>query len=226
MAEVVTIPKPGNNPKSSLSRETSSLVSTQQAEQTEKVKLKGTVVEKKPGFGTRLKETFIAEDARDVGDYIVWDILIPTIKRTIRDIIVGSADRIFLGTSTAPSSSSNLYRDRGVTRVRTDYASRSRSNTTVETRTIPSASIVRSGYRVNDFEFETRDDAEFVWNKLLEHIAEYGKVGVNQYFEMVGKSSDFTAQRWGWKDLTGAYVVNSTNGTYLLRLPDPVVIQG
>lgn len=224
MAEVVNIPKA--HPQSSLNRETSSLNQTPKKEESvEKVQLKGTVTEKKPGFVTRFKETFIAEDARDVGDYIVWDILIPTIKRTIRDIIVGSADRIFLGTSSSAPSTSSLYRERGVTRVRTDYAAKSRTQTTFETRPISSASITRSGYRVNDFEFETREDAEYVWSKLLKHIEEYGKVGVNQYFEMVGKSSDYTAQKWGWNDLSDACVINSTHGTFLLRLPDPVVIK-
>jgi len=228
MAEVIQIPTPGNNPRSSLSRETSSLRDggiKEEKKSIEKLQLKGTVVEKKPSFIERFKDTFIAEDARDVGDYIIWDILIPTIKRTIRDIIVGSADRVFLGTSSSHNNTT-LYRERGVTHVRTDYGSASRNRvvtrTSVDSR--PIIPTVRSTFKLNDIVFEQYDDAANVLARLVDYVDSYGKVSVDDYFDLIDHTSDYTAQNWGWTDLTSATIVNVSNG-YLIKLPNPVVIK-
>lgn len=221
MAEVVNVPKVD---KASLTRENSSLSGPiKQADAKpaiEKVQLKGTVVAKKPGFIAKLKETFIADDARDVGDYIVWDILVPTIKRTIRDIIVGSADRVFLGSS-SPNSSSSLYRERGVTYVkRTDYSSKSsKPKTPAVTR-----ASTRANFHLNEIVFDNYDDAASVLEKMVDYLDTYGKVSVDDYFDLIGHSSDYTSQNWGWTSLNSATIVN-TFGGYFIKLPNPVVIK-
>lgn len=224
MAEVVNVPKLGPS-QATLSRERSSLdapVKTEKKE-IEKVNLKGTVVVKKPSFVSRLKETFIAEDARDVGDYILWDILVPTIKRTIRDIIVGSTDRVFLGTG-VPSSSNSLYRERGVTYVRrTDYGASSRISTTkapkVESRMAPSVN-----FGLDQIVFDNYEDAASVLERLVDYLDTYGQVTVDDYFDLIGKSSPFTTQNWGWKSLSSASIVTTANG-YFIKLPRPIVIK-
>lgn len=224
MAEVVNIPKVD---KSSLTRESSSLTTdlarVEKKPSIEKVQLKGTVVEKKPGFITKLRETFIAEDARDVGDYVVWDILVPTIKRTIRDIIVGTADRVFLGSS-SPNSSNSLYRERGVTYVkaRTDYASAAKR--TSESSRPVQRTVNRSNFHLNEIIFDNYDDAAAVLEKMIDYLDTYGKVSVDEYFDMIGHSADYTAQNWGWKSLSSATIVN-TFGGYFIKLPNPIVIK-
>lgn len=224
MAEVVNIPKVK---QSTLTRETSTLngpIDNSDKPAIEKVELKGTVVAKKPSFATKLKETFIADDARDVGDYILWDILVPTIKRTIRDIIVGSADRVFLGSS-SPNTSSSLYRERGVTYVkRTDYAAKSKSQT-VDPRNLPVANrTVNRNFHLNEIVFDNYDDAAAVLERLVDYLDTYGKVSVDDYFDLVGQSSDYTSQNWGWTSLSSATIVN-TFGGYFIKLPNPVVIK-
>lgn len=224
MAEVVNIPKVD---KSSLTRESSSLTTdlarVEKKPPIEKVQLKGTVVEKKPSFITKLRETFIAEDARDVGDYVVWDILVPTIKRTIRDIIIGTADRVFLGSS-SPNSSNSLYRERGVTYVkaRTDYASAAKR--TSESSRPVQRTVNRSNFHLNEIIFDNYDDAAAVLEKMIDYLDTYGKVSVDEYFDMIGHSADYTAQNWGWKSLSSATIVN-TFGGYFIKLPNPIVIK-
>lgn len=209
-----------------MTREKSSLsgVGSAPRNDIQKVELKGKVVQKKQSFGDKLKETFIAEDARDVGDYILWDILIPTIKRTIRDIIVGSADRIFLGTGT--SSSQNLVRERGVTRVvtRNDYSSISSRKSTVSS--IPSAKTTgRSpNFGLNDVIFEAYDDAANVLDRMVDSLETYGNVSVDDFFDLVGKSAPYTAQNWGWTSLSAASIV-TVRGGYFIKLPTPIVIK-
>lgn len=222
MAEVVNIPKVGPS-QGGLARERSSLDAPIKEEKKaiEKVDLKGTVVVKKPSFASRLKETFIAEDARDVGDYILWDILVPTIKRTIRDIIVGSADRVFLGTGVS-SSSNSLYRERGVTYVRrTDYGASSRVSTTkapkVESRMAPPVN-----FGLDQIVFDNYEDASSVLERLVDYLETYGKATVDDYFDLIGKSAPFTAQNWGWRSLSSATIINTAGG-YFIKLPKPII---
>ncbi len=222
MAEVIKVPKVK---ESSLTRETSTLNGGADAKPAiEKVELKGTVVSKKPSFLTKLKDTFIADDARDVGDYIVWDILVPTIKRTIRDVIVGSTDRVFLGTS-SPNSSSSLYRERGVTYVKhTDYSSASKTRTRNDIRPQSVRPSTRTNFHLNEIVFDNYDDASAVLERLVDYLETYGKVSVDDYFDLVGQSSDYTAQNWGWTSLASATIVN-TFGGYFIKLPNPIVIK-
>lgn len=222
MAEVIKVPK---IKESSLTRETSTLNGGADAKPAiEKVELKGTVVAKKPSFITKLKETFIADDARDVGDYIVWDILVPTIKRTIRDVIVGSTDRVFLGTS-SPNSSSSLYRERGITYVKhTDYSSASKTRIRNDIRPQSTRPSTRTNFHLNEIVFDNYDDASAVLERLVDYLETYGKVSVDDYFDLVGQSSDYTAQNWGWTSLASATIVN-TFGGYFIKLPNPIVIK-
>lgn len=227
MAEVVNVPKVN---ASSLTRETSTLnkpIKKEDKPAIEKVALKGTVVAKRPSFFSKLKETFIADDARDVGDYIVWDIIVPTIRRTIRDVIVGSADRIFLGT-TSPSGSSVLYRERGVTKVRTDYATVStgakKIKSTADSNRPNTQRSPRVNFHLNEIVFDNYNDAAAVLEKLVDYLDTYGTVSVDDYFDLIGQSSDYTAQNWGWTSLSSATIVN-TYGGYFIKLPNPVVIK-
>lgn len=215
--------------QSGLTREKTSLDTPVVAESPhmEKLELKGTVVVRKPSFLSRLKDTFIAEDARDVGDYIVWDILIPTIKRTIRDIIVGAADRVFLGvgTSSVPSS---VYRVGSSTSSRrTDYTA---SNRLASKR--PGGTGPRIEQRTNTINFgldniifDKYDDAASVLESLVDCLDRYGQVKVDDYFDLIGQSAPLTfpAQKWGWTSLSTACIVTTING-YFIKLPKPSVL--
>lgn len=223
MAEI-EIPKVSSPTQSSLTRETSSLtVSTRDVP---KIDFKGEVSVKKPSKFDRFKSVFISDDAKDVGTYILWDIVIPTIRRTIRDVIVGSADRIFLGASgPAPSS---MYRERGNTYVRhTDYtrpSSRSIVARNQEPQPVYSKYASRTNFHLNDIVFKEREDAEAVLEQLVNYIDTYGRVSVDFYFSIIGTTTDYTAQNWGWTDLSDAIVQGTLDG-YFIRLPNPVVIK-
>lgn len=200
----------------------------------QKPELKGSVSIEKQSALTRFKETFIS-DGVDLKEYIIWDILVPTIKRTARDIIVGCADRIFLGV-TAPQPR-NLIRDRGITRVQpsTNYA-----RSSIETRPLPnkiSSNSVRGLNRLNDIGFTDYTDASNLLDYLVDSIEEYGKVSVNRYLENVdqstlaelGISMDFVTQDMGWVTLRDARI-DSRKGSdgilrYYIRLPRPVSIK-
>lgn len=225
MAEVINVPKPSS---SVMTREHSSLDKPVKKEGSE-VEHKEAVILKKPSFGQRLKETFIATDIQDVGDYIVWDIIVPSIGRLINDAICGASNRIFLGGGSTPS---NLSYSRGVTRPNvTNYANRSRSQTQsgvvkVETRPIP-AQRTRSNFNLNNWGPISRPTAETILSRAVDYLEQYGRITVNDYYEIAEEFLDFdfkldyTAQNWGWKSLNTAEIVNVTGGS-VIKLPNPM----
>lgn len=230
MAEVVNVPKVGPS-QGGLTREHSSLSAPikEPKKPIEKVELKGTVVSKRPSFLSRVRDTFIKEDIHDVGDFILWDIVVPTIGRTLNDIICGTANRIFLGTGYS-NSNSNLYRERGVTYVkRTDYSSASRtvrSGSQTEQRRLPAQTQAqpRVNFGLNEIVFDNYEDASSVLERLVDYLDTYGSVSVDDYFDLIGKSSPYTTQKWGWTSLSSATIVNAAGG-YFIKLPAPVIIK-
>ena len=54
----------------------------------------GVTIKKKSALA-KIRDMFISEDADKVGNYILLDVLVPSIKRAIVDIIKSSADMIF-----------------------------------------------------------------------------------------------------------------------------------
>lgn len=224
MAEVVNIPKVS---QSSLTRESSSLSRPKQEKpQVKSVEFEGGVKVKQKGFGEKLKETFIKQDLEDVRDYIIWDIIVPTIARTINDIICGTSNRIFLGSGYS-SSSGNLYRERGVTLVkRTDYGSVStRTVQARESRSLPERTEQRrSSFSTSDVRFDLRESAEKVLDSMVDYLDVYPFLTVNDFFEMAKAGTPpYTVENWGWRqtDIAMATIEGDARQGYFIKLPSP-----
>ena len=229
------IPKPTLG--STLSREHSTLEAGNNIVKPEPEFKKAVIIEKK-SFGTRLRETFIADDARDVGDYILWDILVPTIKRTIRDIIVGSADRIFLGVNQGPSYS-NGYGSRPVitTQPRTNYSGFSatrKAEERLKARPETRRMTAGNGFMLDSWSVPVtdRDQLVIIMDQVLNHFEEYEKISVDMYYQIVQQYYDlgfevpYTAKNWGWKNLATMDIVQVPGGGYMLKMPTPISLKG
>lgn len=167
----------------------------------------GNVVVKKKSAFAKLRDVFIAEDANKVGNYILLDVLVPSIKRAIVDIIKSSADMIFGTTGSSKPSTTTKYSYGGI-----PYVSYSSANKK------PEPSVARSQYEIGDIVFENRADAEEVLSKMDELISVYGQASVADLCELVNSPYEFVANKYGWKDLHDAVPIRTPNG-YSLRLP-------
>lgn len=231
MAEVRKIPKVET---SSLIREKSSIDNPTPKQTIQKIEEpKGVVIKKKKSLGVQFKEAFIIEDARDVGDYILWDIIVPSIKRTLHDIMVGCADRIFYGEGSVPSS---LYRENGVTRVQpVNYRviSSKKAANTVSSRQ-NAAPKSRASFDVLDliFRLEDYDKLCKAFNDMVEYLDTYGQLSVDQYADILSQRFEgvpqpyYTAQEWGWKSLSNASIINVPGGGYTIKMPSPIYLKG
>ena len=170
-------------------------------------------VKTKPKSGmSKITDIFISEDAANVKSYIVMDVLVPAVKKAISDIVRDGIDMILYGESrgrrNSTSSSYVSYRDYS----RSDDRDRFRDSRT------------RSGYNHDDIILESRGEAEEVLTRMDELIDTYGVVSVADLYDLIGKSCEYTDNKYGWTNIRNAEPIRVRDG-YMLKLPKALPIR-
>lgn len=169
-------------------------------------------VRTKPKSGiSKITDIFISEDAANVKSYIVMDVLVPAVKKAISDIVRDGIDMILYGESKGRKSSSASgyvsYRDYS----RSDDRDRFRDSRS------------RSSYAHDDIVLDSRGEAEEVLTRMDELIDTYGNVSVADLYDLVGKSSEYTDNKYGWTNIRNAEPIRVRDG-YMLKLPKALPI--
>lgn len=169
-------------------------------------------VRTKPKSGvSKITDVFISEDAANVKSYIVMDVLVPAVKKAISDIVRDGIDMILYGESRGRRSSSASgyvsYRDYS----RSDDRDRFRDSRS------------RSSYVHDDIILDSRGEAEEVLTRMDELIDTYGNVSVADLYDLVGKSSEYTDNKYGWTNIRNAEPIRVRDG-YMLKLPKALPI--
>ena len=153
----------------------------------------------------RFAGAIISEEAHNVKNYILMDVIIPAIRNTIVDIITGSTQRIFGGGSTSkPSTPASRFSYNNCYRK--------------EDSTKRAESVQSNRFYYDDIVFKDRLDAENVLEAMDNIIAQYNMVSVNDLFDLVGRSGSPQDARYGWTSLSTARVDWTREG-YILNLP-------
>lgn len=166
----------------------------------------GSVKTKKKNELSKFAKSFISEDAKDVKSYVVDDIVIPTAKNVIFEIINNVTDMILFGKRGS--------RGRTVGSTRTSYRSfyddRNRK---------PSERVeTRARFDYDDLVFASRGDAEAVLDELFLALKTYRVVTVADLYDAAGESAPYTSNKYGWTSLAGAEVSRVRDG-YVIDLP-------
>lgn len=166
----------------------------------------GKVRTKKKNEMTKLADVFISEDVHNVKSYILMDVLVPTIKKAIVDIVTDGVNMIFMGgTSRSRTSSGSKVSYRNYyDRREDDYRDRGRSR-----------------FDFDDILFDNRGEAEAVLDQMADMIDRYGRVTVADMYDMADLSHPFTANNYGWEAIGSARVVPTRDG-YVIKLPKAV----
>jgi hypothetical protein len=200
---------PGNSHKS---------VNNPEKKAVEKV-ITGTAVTRPKGLGSKIAEAFIMDDTKTVGQYILFDVVIPTTKNLIMDMGNEFLSRLLNGT--------------GGSRIRRDAFGRSTggsvgynkmysgSSGRGDDRERPMSNRARATHDFDEIEIETRGEAEDVLATMGDRLDQYGMVTLTDLYDMVGISGSFADDKWGWVDLRGSEVVRNRAGRYVLSLPKP-----
>lgn len=166
----------------------------------------GSVQTRKKNAGQKFADVFIAEDMSSVKNYILMDVILPSAKKAIYDIVIGGLSMALFG----ERGSSGKDRNSGISVSYRDYYS---------TKERKPTQVVRSVYTFDDILLETRADAEDVLDRMIENVEQYGSVSVADMYDMVGITGNFTDNKYGWYDLRSAHIERTREGCYVIRLP-------
>lgn len=174
--------------------------------------VRGNVKTKKKSEIKKFTDIFLSEDVDDVKSYIMFDVLIPAVKKAISDIVVNGIDMLLYGetghTKKSSTGSKVSYRS---------YYERERD------RYPSSRSSVRGGYDFYDITLDNRGEAEEVLARMDDLMDTYGIVSVADLYDLVGEPSNYTDNKYGWTDIRNASVVRTRDG-YMLKLPKALPI--
>lgn len=171
--------------------------------------VQGAVKTRKKNCLEKAKSVFISDDAANIKNYVVMDVLIPAMKKAISDIVTNGIEMILYGETGRTKRSSPA----GSVSYRNYYDRRDDDRRTYKTPT-------RVGYSIDDIVLETRGDAEDVLSRMDELVDTYGIVSVADMYEMVGITGNYTDNKYGWTNIRNARPVRVRDG-YLLDLPKP-----
>lgn len=159
-------------------------------------------------------QTFFQEDVASIGVYILTDVIVPTIKELIQNVLEGSLNAAFWGKTSSGRVSRSGGKDSS---SRTPYNSyyqggQSQNKPPVHSR------AKRATLEFDDIVWSSRGDAESVLDYLVTRVNEFGSATVADLYEAADVGSDFTDDKYGWRDLSRASVTRVRNG-YILDLP-------
>jgi hypothetical protein len=174
--------------------------------------IEGTAIRQKPPIGKRIRQAFTGDDARSVGDYLLFDVFLPALKTTISDMASQGVERLLFGEKSRTPGAGN--RRPGTV----NYNMISGRN--VATRDEPRALSQRdrATHNFDPIVLPTRQDAETVLASMIDTIEQYDMATVSDLYELVGVTGNFTDDKWGWTNLAGADITRVRDG-YVLDLP-------
>lgn len=181
-----------------------------------KKSIEGVVVQRKESLGRRIAKTFSGDDSKTVGQYVLFEVMLPAAKQMVVEAISQGAERLFYGDSGRRASISVR------TGYNTAYNRVTPNRPTNEPRAI--SQKARSSHDFKEVVFETRGEAEKVSDDLMAAIQQYDSATVSDFYDLIGVTGNFQDDKWGWYELRDSRVRRVTDG-YLLELPRPQPIE-
>lgn len=148
-----------------------------------------------------------AMDISSVKSTVISDIVIPSIKQLISEMVKTSIDMLLFHEvrqdnrrPTASKISYNSYYE--------------------DQRRYASPNTSRTAYDYDDVVFQTRGDAESVLGAMEEIVDQFDLVSIADFYELSDiPNPNFTATKYGWTNLRTAEVVRLRGGGYAIKFP-------
>lgn len=188
------------------------------------------VKDRKPTLGQKFRSAFAGDDAQTVGQYILFDVLVPATKNLLFDVLIEGARRSLWGGGGGGRAVS------GVASSILSGGNRAGYSKVYSNVNGPSSAYVPGGgpqpvgqpaspLTVNEFTnfvFNSRGDAEMVLDNLNELIDRYDTASVADFLALVGKTATMTDTQRGWAEILGGDLVQNIREGYVINLPRPV----
>ena len=176
------------------------------SEKKEKVKIAQVANGKKQKetLGKKFKKMFF-KDTDDVGEYLLQDVIIPAAKNVITDAITGALQMILYGDNAKPTG---MNRRNGRSTY-TSYGRYYQERGYQEPRRRETKPIC---LEFDNIIVDTRHEAEIVLRQLDDQISVYSMATVADFYDALGLETEYTDNKYGWRDLRGAYVNRVRDG--------------
>lgn len=167
----------------------------------------------------KLVDIFMPERPGNIGEYLLTDLIIPSIKELIYSVGKNSLEMTLFNGNRRPSDS---YRPTPSNYVSyRQYADRDRWRN--DDRDNRYSSGPKAVYEFEEVWLESRGDAEAVLGRMCELVDHYGVASVGQLYDLAGLRCNYTAYNYGWTNIRNAEIVRSGGG-YLIRMPKAMPI--
>jgi len=176
---------------------------------------KGEVKFKKKSAVREFFDNFIQDDGEKIKSYVVGDVLIPSIKNAISDIITNSINILFYGDS---------GRNRRGTADRVSYRNYSSPSSVYNPNRMATAQPRQNAFMFENVCYNSYAEASDVLDRMYEILSTYGVVSVADLDQLIGISGDYyTDNNYGWTQLNGtnSYIRGGRDG-FELNLPRPM----
>lgn len=199
---------------------------TPAAEQEKKVEsvVTNNVEKRKKSLLKRFTDIFIGGDSKSVVRYVVMEVLVPQAKDMMTEAASQGFERLIYGESRPNRRRGSDPRPYGGGTPYNRYAVRGNNPLGRaggdDRRHVSTEARLQS---IDDILLATRVEAETVVDRLYDLLKEYETVSVSDLNSLVGLSSNYTDQKWGWTELHGTQVRRVRDG-YILELPKIVAL--
>lgn len=165
----------------------------------------------------RAANSVFKTDMKTISENVLGGIIAPAIKNTVVEAIQTTVEKAILG---EVRSNRNIG-FRGSMLNHVNYAAASMQKppgSTVQGTVVPN---VRPHNDFSDYLIGSRMQAEQVVLELDKLIGIYGLATKSDLKGLLGISSEYTDNKWGWYSMAGADVRGNAARGYTLELPDP-----
>lgn len=213
---------PGNSHKERLKDPTSTplpapgTVPPQKKEELTQITTSKGVVRKQAWY-KRFGRSLIADDVTNIREWIMVEVVVPSIRNLLADSIKGSTDRVLYGQARGRGRGFGYQGGYvgGVERpgLRTRYDKMADGE--------PRKMLSREARARHDFDgvvLDSHAEAAAVIDALIHRVEMFGAATISDLYDLVGVSGSYADRNYGWTDLRTADV-REYGGAWLLDLP-------
>ena len=180
---------------------------TTPAEKQGKKVIQGTAKVKKKSELSKAAGSLISEDIRSVGSYVLMEVIIPSLKNTIVNVVKDGIEMIFFGEAKRSDRKSS-----------NSYVSYSRYADPRESDRGYGQSSARYDY--DELVFDSYAEADKVLDEMGATIQDYGFVTIGDLYEFAGATPPpYTSVKYGWDSIRYAEIKRVRGGGYGIELP-------
>ena len=163
---------------------------------------------------TVLVGKFLSDGIKTAGKSMIGDVLFPQCKLAVYNALINGLNVLFWGpggqkkpiSTTGLGTRINYSGNGGIKSIGQNQPAKNQSTGVLDPE---------------DVTFETRIDAQTVYDSMIDIIDQYDRVSLAEFLELAKVPNDnFTYQKYGWAMLPPADIRRLGNGRYYIRLPN------